>query len=256
MRQLIPFKKDIPFKTKVSQINSISLEHTLKLINSSSIEGEFILTGDYKITDVSINLEPFNFNVPFEIALSGEFDDTLKISIVDFYYEIVNDDALRVNIDVLVEGEEVIEEIKPDITIEPEVVNEIEMPMESEVSTNFEMPAEVEIISESERCVEKEELNIEIGDNKLTDMQTEIKSVIEVKEEKEVTEVKNIFEMINSEETFVTYHVHIVQEGEILEEIFKKYNVTKEELLMYNELDNVSKGSKIIIPYNQNEAAM
>ena len=31
MKQIIPFKKELLFKTKVSEITSISLEHTLSL---------------------------------------------------------------------------------------------------------------------------------------------------------------------------------------------------------------------------------
>ena len=34
MRQIIPFKKDLLFKTKVSEITSISLEHSIAIKNS------------------------------------------------------------------------------------------------------------------------------------------------------------------------------------------------------------------------------
>ena len=35
MKKIIPFKKDITFKTNLSEITSISLEHTLKSTKNS-----------------------------------------------------------------------------------------------------------------------------------------------------------------------------------------------------------------------------
>ena len=61
MRQIIPFKKELLFKTKVSEITSISLEHTLSLKSDDLISGFFQITGDYKMTEGSINREKFEF---------------------------------------------------------------------------------------------------------------------------------------------------------------------------------------------------
>ena len=65
MKQIIPFKKELLFKTKVSEITSISLEHTLSLKEDDLISGEFIINGDYKMTEGSINREKFSFTLPF-----------------------------------------------------------------------------------------------------------------------------------------------------------------------------------------------
>ena len=82
MRQIIPFKKDLLFKTKVSEITSISLEHSIAIKNSEKISGEFHITGDYKMTEASINRENFNFKIPFDIELDSKYiPSTLSIDI-------------------------------------------------------------------------------------------------------------------------------------------------------------------------------
>ena len=106
MRQIIPFKKELLFKTKISEITSISLEHTLRLVEDNFVSGEFHISGDYKMTEASINREKFYFTLPFEINLDDDYiSDSVSIDIDNFYYEVVNDDSLQVNIDVFVDGE-------------------------------------------------------------------------------------------------------------------------------------------------------
>ena len=58
MKQVVPFKKDIIFKSKIAEITSISLEHTLNL-DDDTISGDFIVSGDYKMTEASVNKEDF-----------------------------------------------------------------------------------------------------------------------------------------------------------------------------------------------------
>lgn len=108
MRQIIPFKKELLFKTKISEITSISLEHTLSLRGHNLVSGEFHISGDYKMTQASINREKFYFTLPFEINLDSSYNaDTINIDIDNFYYEVVNEDSLQVNIDVYVDGEKI-----------------------------------------------------------------------------------------------------------------------------------------------------
>ena len=103
MKNIIPFKKDVIFKTNLSEITSISLENTLTL-KDDTISGDFIISGDYKVSDKSTTVEPFELNIPFEIVLDDRFDTKrATIDIDDFYYEIVNNNVLSVSIDVLVD---------------------------------------------------------------------------------------------------------------------------------------------------------
>ena len=50
------------------------------------------------------------------------------------------------------------------------------------------------------------------------------------------------------EDKYVTYKVHILRDNETIELIMDKYNITKDELKKYNDLENIIIGSKIIIP--------
>ena len=102
MKKIIPFSKDIVFNTDIYEINSISLEHNLK-IKGYSIEGDFIVSGDYKTSDSVINNEPFIQNIPFNIEMDSKYIlDDIKIEIEDFNYEIVDNNILSVNINVLI----------------------------------------------------------------------------------------------------------------------------------------------------------
>ncbi len=216
MRQIIPFKKEFLFDTKVSEVTSISLEHSLSLKNDDCVSGSFQISGEYKMTASSINREKFNFDLPFEIELDREYvSDTIVVDIDNFYYEVVNDEVLVVNIDVFLEGEvkekeEVIvdKEIMP--TIEKEVVRE-------------EVPREDVIVEDKEF---EDDIN--------------------------VSNDFNLFENIDNSDTYVTYHVYIVKEGDSLDMIMDKYGVSKEDISLYNNIEEIGKGTKLIIPsYNE-----
>ena len=120
MKNIIPFTKNIKFNTKIYELTSISLEHNL-MVEDNNINGEFIVSGNYKINDTSINSEPFIYGLPFNISLDNKYNaETISIDIDDFKYEIINEEILRVDIDVLIQGdlEEIHEEIKPDVLID------------------------------------------------------------------------------------------------------------------------------------------
>ena len=52
----------------------------------------------------------------------------------------------------------------------------------------------------------------------------------------------------DSDESFATYSVYIVRENDTIDTIMNKYQVHREELEDYNDLDNLIVGTKIIIP--------
>ena len=144
MKKIVPFTKDIKFNTKIYEITSISLEHNLTIEENNLVSGEFIISGEYKITDSSINSEPFIYGLPFDITLDTKYDmDRIKIDIDDFKFEIVNEEILRVNIDVLIEGielveieeeKEISEEIKPDLVIDSRSNSEEEIEKEEVIA--------------------------------------------------------------------------------------------------------------------------
>ena len=74
MKKKVTFEKNIEFPTMIGEVVEISLDHELKFINESNIEGNFILTGKYKMTEASRLEEDFNYKIPTEIALSEKID--------------------------------------------------------------------------------------------------------------------------------------------------------------------------------------
>ena len=64
MKSVIPFKKVIEFKTKIAEITSISLEHEY-VKKEGELSGDFIVEGDYKVHEVSVNKEKFKYRLPF-----------------------------------------------------------------------------------------------------------------------------------------------------------------------------------------------
>ena len=86
MKQIISFKKDLSFKTKVSEITSISLERDINVEEEGIVSGVFHITGDYKMNEGSINRETFSFDLPFDITLDPRYDTkTVSADIEDFY---------------------------------------------------------------------------------------------------------------------------------------------------------------------------
>lgn len=277
MKQVVPFKKDIIFKSKISEITSISLEHSLE-VDEDMVSGDFIISGDYKMTEASVNKEPFSYNLPFDIALDDRYDTSnLKVEIEDFYYEIINDDILRVNIEVSLDGLEDkpfrVEEEIIDFN-DDEEVNEKDEELDSITSTIEELKKELDeknnnlynlekIMKEKdvEHKLELDKLNDELNsaeernDNiEVIDMNKEDINEIPIMTAQnsesmvDTKEIKSLFSNLSEEETFSTYHVYIMREDDTIENVITKYNVTKEILSNYNDLENIKLGDKIIIP--------
>ena len=99
MRQTIPFKKDITFKTKIGEITAISLDNDLMLKGEDLISGNFYISGTYKMLETSTILENYSYKIPCEIAISEDYDTfDATVDIDDFYYEIIDDEILRVKV--------------------------------------------------------------------------------------------------------------------------------------------------------------
>ena len=81
MKNIIPFKKDVIFKTNLSEITSISLENTLN-VEKDIVKGEFLISGEYKISDNSTSVEPFELNIPIASAEYGATLDLINDSYI------------------------------------------------------------------------------------------------------------------------------------------------------------------------------
>lgn len=251
MKKIIPFKKDVIFKTNVSEITSISLEHTLHFEQNNSIGGEFTVSGEYKITDTSINVEPFSYNLPFDISLDSKYIlDAASIDINDFYYEIINDNVLSVNIEVIMDGleerllpEEPIREEEPvmEKVVNEELLGNLEPTKEEVTSLLEEIETSAQINRVQGNHLEEMEDSMELAEQNIEEMSRCI--------EPEETKIGSLFDhMDDTVETYQSYKVYIVREGDTLDTILEKYSISKEELESYNDLKEMKFGDKIIIP--------
>jgi hypothetical protein len=159
MKSIVPFSENIKFNSKIAEISSISLEHELNIENNE-ISGNFIISGEYKTHEVSVNKEKFTYKLPFSVdATDNILKESVEFEILDFTYEIVGDDTLKIDIEFSVSAlEESHEEVKERII---EEVNEIFIPEEKEDRLE---PQSEELILESAESKEDEytTLNIHI----------------------------------------------------------------------------------------------
>ena len=210
MKQTIPFKKDITFKTKIGELTAIALDNDLTLKGEDLIVGNFYISGTYKMLETSAIEEEYSYKIPCEIAIASEYDTyNATIDIDDFYYEIINDDILRVNITVVIDNLE-----------KKEVLDEKIEPVLEDDSVRLE--------DKKEDFTILEELHDKKRDNK---------NFFEVKEE-----------IKKQEDTYLTYRVYMVKENDSLESILEKYAITKEQLSDYNNLEELAPGVKLLIP--------
>lgn len=254
MKQIIPFVKDISFNTDISEITSIALEHNLQMENADSIVGNFTISGKYKINDISVNEEVFEKEVPFDITLDDKYDASkVKIDIDNFYYEIINDEYLRVHIDVLVQNlvyvkkeVKMIDEVeKPELVI-PDVPTYEDK--KNEERSDDLVENEKEVIKTNEEREKENILEEKNSNNTKENIEISENDIVEENRENIASNISASF--LNETEKYVTYKVHIIRENETIDDIKEKYGIDKEELEKYNSLDNIVIGSKIIIPTN------
>lgn len=253
MKNIIPFKKDVIFKTNIEEITSISLEHNLS-IEKDTVRGEFLINGEYKVSEKSTSVDPFNLQIPFEIVIDDRYDTKkATVDIDDFYYEIVNNNVLSVSIDVLVDSLEEKPIVKIDDLTEVTPVREV-LDADDDLFTLKDNKEDV--LENSREEIEKAEEKIdEVREEKKEEEKTE-KGEERMEEKRENSNIENINEKINSlfsqissdSDTYVEYNVYILRDGDSIDTIMEKYNITLEELKKYNDLSNLQLGDKLIIP--------
>mgnify|MGYP004435600043 FL=1 len=260
MRENKHIEKELLFKNNIKDITSISLDSDYKIENSSLV-GNFIISGEYKIHEVSINREKFNFKIPFNIEIDKDIDKkTIKLEITNFVYD-YKQDELIVNIDyeilgdresvLLFDDEESLDEFlnKREVEVIDTRLDEIKNTTERKSIDKIE---EKELDTDNKNKIELNDSqnNTRLGNNdNLDDLENKI-DIIEPKEEER--EQINTNEIINSIDTnndkFITYKVYKIHENETLESIVIKYHTTIDDLKEYNDLSNLNIGDKIIIP--------
>lgn len=156
MKKIVPFKKDIIFKTEVAEITSISLDNTLSAKEDGLVYGDFKVYGDYKVTDTSTSLESFTYELPFEIHMDEKYDlKNVTIEIDDFYYEIINNKVLTISIDVLLDNLEEKEVEKVNLDIKENSKEEKEEVEEKEKNRCIEEESPIIINNQTEEIYKK-----------------------------------------------------------------------------------------------------
>ena len=211
MESIIPFTKDLEFQTKVSEITSISLERDFT-VKECAVTGNLYVTGEYKSHEISANVSPFNYKIPFTIEIPANIDkESIRLEINDFAYEMLEDTGISVHVELLLSANE-----------EEKVIEEEPAPKEVEVDSD-------EII----RMLEEEPKNIVEEEEPRHD------------EEIKTNETNILLNSTSNTDEYITYHIHVLKEGETIASI---YNIKESTLQEYNDLTNVSTGYKIVIP--------
>ena len=157
-----------------------------------------------------------------------------------------------INIDVLLDKIEEKEiRISKEKAIEELEQLEKELEEDNEVEERKE-EKEIERNSEIEERKKEKTSSIEIQESNIeTASEINLAQDIEVSQSESVSiePVSTIFDSFdNKESSSSVYKVYMVREEDSLESILAKYKVSKEELEKYNNLKEMKKGDKLIIP--------
>ena len=236
MNQVYTLDRDFLFKSKIYEITSISVEQNFE-VNASNIYGDFIVSGSYRLHEISINKEDFSFKVPFKHELPSNINlDTVKLDISDFNYNFNNLDELSVHIEYIVTAEEGVKVFESEDKLD-DFLNE-QKKQDVDIidlrSTPIDLPNEIMMPiakDEKEASTDNKEVNITPNENK-----------------QDKIDENMIINSINGEDEYVLYHVHTVGISDSIESITKKYNISVNTLKEYNTFDTLELNMKLIIP--------
>lgn len=275
MKKLVPFTKEIEFKTMISKVTSISLEHTLRVEKDNLISGYFILEGTYKMTQASQIDEEFSYKIPVDIELDEKYDTSnITLDIDDFTYEIIDEEKMRLNITLCIDNIEEKEVVLPveDViedfdTLELEdknsgnreskndgVLDDLFLDTSKKVPLEFDSKKEI-VEEESEQNNNDNTINnaesVETSDELIYEDNTSNNNTNNDTNKPQMVNnnVSSIFSSFKDNiETYKTYSVYIMKEEDTIDVVLQKYGVTREELEEYNDMSDIKTGSKIIVP--------
>lgn len=262
MKKVYNFKKEVSFNENVSSITSISLDTTFEEIKNG-FKGVFLVEGNYKTHELSLNKKDFKYELDFNENIEGLCEGSLNLEVEDFTYEL-EENNLIIYIDYEVDYEE--EKIKEEFDeeeferfLEEHEVDVVNINEETEEDQNeVKLIEEVEVPSEEEEEIIEEEPIVEECEERELKNEEPIEEIDEAEEEKrdvniiskedegDATDV--ILKTIDKEEKYITYHVYVCEEDDTFESISEKFKTTKEEIREYNDIDDIEYGRKIIIP--------
>ncbi len=271
MKKLVPFTKEIEFKTMISKVTSISLEHTLRVEKDNLISGYFILEGTYKMTQASQIDEEFSYKIPVDIELDEKYDTSnITLDIDDFTYEVIDEEKMRLNITLCIDN---IEEKEVVLPVEDVIEDFDTLELEDKNSGNRESKNDgvlddlfldtskkVPLEFDSKKEIVEEESEQNNNDNTINNAESVETSNELIYENNTSNNDTNKPQLVNNNvssifssfkdniETYKTYSVYIMKEEDTIDVVLQKYGVTREELEEYNDMSDIKTGSKIIVP--------
>ena len=275
MKKLVPFTKEIEFKTMISKVTSISLEHTLRVEKDNLISGYFILEGTYKMTQASQIDEEFSYKIPVDIELDEKYDTSnITLDIDDFTYEVIDEEKMKLNITLCIDN---IEEKEVVLPVEDVIEDFDALELEDKNSGNRESKNDgvlddlfldtskkvpLEFDSKKEIVEEESEQNNTDNTtiNNAESVETSNELIYDNTSNNNTNNDTNKPQMVNNNvssifssfkdniETYKTYSVYIMKEEDTIDVVLQKYGVTREELEEYNDMSDIKTGSKIIVP--------
>lgn len=225
MNKIIPFSKDIHFKDKIGEIVSIKIEDKLKFAGDYVINGDLVISGINKNDNFD---NDFLYTLPVDIAIDAKYDITKShIAVDDFYYEIINEDILRVNIELCLD-------------------NLYYQDDNREINLDVDFTKKKDIVDANiEVSNDNKQMNIDLEKKKNDSLSASLK--IENKKEEENIEEENMKDNSLDKE-YSIYRVYTFLESDTIEGLLSKYKITMEELELYNDLSKIVPGTKLIIP--------
>lgn len=276
----ISLEHTLKFLDESNVAGDLEVSGRYKMTEASRLEDNFdyqlpveiLLTEKLDLATAKVDVEDFYYEI--------ENDDTM-ICYVDVKVEgveVIDDEPDAQLEPVILDKKDLKREEKQEeeaqLQLEERCIEEEkELPQKTQlVESVEEVTSPIELIEEEPVCLTVESVKEEVApvsiqgisavnetkDEKrecdgeyMEKMEGEIMPQIE-KEEQSVEvnqEVGSLFSSFkDSDETFATYSVYILRQEETIQTIIEKYHTTKEELEKYNDLTNLTIGTKIIIP--------
>lgn len=247
MKQIIPFEKEINLKSKAYEITSISLDDDMQLKGVDTIVGNFYIKGKYKENPSSIEDISFNYKIPVEIAISDDYDAFYaKAMVDDFYYE-VEDNKLIIKIKVAIDNlnkkeEEVKEEVKQEVQEEKRCIDDEDESYDIKAFDNSGNDNN----NNNSKPILKDDFDINSDTNK------DVK--IQYNSDDNISLINTLQSFTtNKEDDYKTYLVYLTRDTDTFKSICDKFKTTKESIMDYNDIEDITPNMKIIIPDIQNE---
>lgn len=239
--------KEITFNHNISEITSICMDIEYEQ-DETNLVGNLNLEGDYISSEEISMSEDFKYKLDFNFPLDAEIEDeTLKVAIDDFTYDI-DQDKLIINVELKINYEEAVNEDRVEFD---KFLDDKEIDLqgfldnikisEEEKSENFE---KFEEMIEEQKMPSKtmnEYLTGELG-NGSANIE---KNSDSVHIENSLIDISN---EINEGDEYITYHIYIVNDTDTLETIANRYHINADIIKEYNEIENIKGGMKLVIP--------